>query len=149
MFCAGSNLAPSMSVICHSENLWQWSRLQIRTHTFRRTTILQKQFIIIIVIVIINLCHKELHLRYSRVPVYISSRLLYFKVMFECLMRSDENISWRITKFICQVCKCNKKFVAYFLTQLLSIFAQTRIFEKWEGSIPCKSWPIFPLIHHI
>ena len=32
------------------ENLWQWSRLEIRLNTFRRSSISQKQFIIIIII---------------------------------------------------------------------------------------------------
>ena len=33
------------------EDLWQWSRLEIRLNTFRRSTIPQKQFIIIIFII--------------------------------------------------------------------------------------------------
>ena len=32
---------------CDGEDLWQWSRLEIRLNTFRRSTIPQKQFIII------------------------------------------------------------------------------------------------------
>ena len=48
-FCAGSNLARSMSEIRDGENLWQWSRLEIRLITFRLSTIPQKQFITIII----------------------------------------------------------------------------------------------------
>ena len=36
------------------EDLWQWSRLEIRLITYRRSTIPQKQFIIIIIIIIIK-----------------------------------------------------------------------------------------------
>ena len=50
-FCVGSNPAHGMSEIRDSENLWQWSRLEIRLNAFRRSTILQKQFIIIIIII--------------------------------------------------------------------------------------------------
>ena len=49
-FWAGSNPARSVSEIRDGEDLWQWSRLEIRLNTFRRSTIPQKQFIIIIII---------------------------------------------------------------------------------------------------
>ena len=41
-FCAGSN---GVSEIRDGEDLWQWSRLEIRLNAFRRSTIPQKQFI--------------------------------------------------------------------------------------------------------
>ena len=53
-FCAGSNPARGVSEIRDGEDLWQWSRLEIRLNVFRRSTIPQKQFIIIIIIIIIN-----------------------------------------------------------------------------------------------
>ena len=46
-FCAGSNPTRGVSKIRDSEDLWQWSRLEIRLNAFRRSTVLQKQFIII------------------------------------------------------------------------------------------------------
>ena len=49
-FCAGSNSARSVSEIRNGEDLWEWSWLKIRLHVFRRSTIPQKQFIIIIII---------------------------------------------------------------------------------------------------
>ena len=49
-FCTGSSPACSVPEICHDENLWQWSLLERRLNTFRWSTILQKQFIIIFVI---------------------------------------------------------------------------------------------------
>ena len=52
-FCRGSNPARSMSEIRDGEDLWQWSPLEIRLSAFHRPTIPQKQFIIIITIVII------------------------------------------------------------------------------------------------
>ena len=54
-FCVGSNPACGVSEICDGEDLWQWSRLEIRLNAFRRSTIPQKQFIIIIIIIIIKL----------------------------------------------------------------------------------------------
>ena len=52
-FYAGSNPARGMSEIRDGEDLWQWSRLEIRLNAFRRSNIPQKQFIIIIIITII------------------------------------------------------------------------------------------------
>ena len=40
-FCAGSNPARGVSEICNSEDLWQWSRPEIRLNAFRRSTIQQ------------------------------------------------------------------------------------------------------------
>ena len=45
--CVGSNPARGVSEIRDNEDLWQWSRLEIRINAFRRLTIPQKQFIII------------------------------------------------------------------------------------------------------
>ena len=51
-FCLrrGSNPARGVSEIRDGEDLWQWSQLEIRLNAFRRSTIPQKQFIIIIII---------------------------------------------------------------------------------------------------
>ena len=46
-FCAGSNPARGVSEIRDGEDPWQWSRLEIKLNAFRRSTIPQKQFIII------------------------------------------------------------------------------------------------------
>ena len=40
-FCTGSNLAHGVSEIHDDEDLWQWSRLELRLNTFRRSTIPQ------------------------------------------------------------------------------------------------------------
>ena len=45
MFCAVSNPARSVVEIRDGEDLWQWSRLEIRLNAIRRSTILQKQHI--------------------------------------------------------------------------------------------------------
>ena len=50
-FCPVSNPACSVLEIRDSEDLLQWSRLEIRLNTFRRSTIPQKQFIIFIIII--------------------------------------------------------------------------------------------------
>ena len=51
-FCECSNPARSVSEIRDGEDLCQWSRLKIGLNAFRRSTIPQKQFIIIIIIII-------------------------------------------------------------------------------------------------
>ena len=48
--CTGSNLACNVSEICNCEDPWQWSWLEIRLNAFCRSTIPQKQFIIIFII---------------------------------------------------------------------------------------------------
>ena len=48
-FCAGSNPARGVSEIRANVDLWQWSRVEIRLNAFRLSTILQKQFIIIVI----------------------------------------------------------------------------------------------------
>ena len=48
---ASLNPAWGVSKICNGENLWQWSRLEIRLLSFLRSTMPQKQFIIIIIII--------------------------------------------------------------------------------------------------
>ena len=50
--CAGSYPAHGVSEIRDGEDLWQWSRLEIRLNAFHQSTIPQKQFIIIIIIII-------------------------------------------------------------------------------------------------
>ena len=49
-FCAGLNPARGVLEIHDGEDLWLWSRREIRLNTFCRSTIPQKQFIIIIII---------------------------------------------------------------------------------------------------
>ena len=44
-FCSGSNPARGVLEIWDDEDLWQWSRLEIRMNAFRRSTIPRKQFI--------------------------------------------------------------------------------------------------------
>ena len=49
-FCAGSSPPRSVLEISDGEDLWQWPRLKIRLNAFRRSTIPQKRFTIIIII---------------------------------------------------------------------------------------------------
>ena len=49
--CAGSNPARGVSEIRDGEDLWQWSQLEIRLNAFCQSTIPQKQFIIIIIMI--------------------------------------------------------------------------------------------------
>ena len=50
-FCAGSNPPCSVSEFRDGEDLGQWSRLEIRLKAHCRSTIPQKQFIIMIIII--------------------------------------------------------------------------------------------------
>ena len=59
-FYAGLNPARGVSEIRDGENLWQWSRLEIRLNAFRRSTIPQKQFIIIIIIIILPIINLDI-----------------------------------------------------------------------------------------
>ena len=54
-FYVGLHPARDVSEIRDGEDLWQWSRLEIRINAFRRSTIPQKPCIIIIIIIIINI----------------------------------------------------------------------------------------------
>ena len=56
-FCAGSNPACGVLEIRDGEDLWQWSRLEIRVNAFHQSPTTQKQFIIIIIIIIISYWH--------------------------------------------------------------------------------------------
>ena len=61
-FCARSEIRDD-------EDLWQWSQLKIRLNAFRRSTIPQKQFIIIIMIIIMIMRLKTIFLDMSQVLV--------------------------------------------------------------------------------
>ena len=50
-FCWGSNPACGVSEIGDGNDLWQWSRFEIKLNAFRRATIPQKQFIIIVTMI--------------------------------------------------------------------------------------------------
>ena len=67
-FCAGSNPARGVLEIRDGEDLWQWSRLEIRINAFCRSTIPRKQFIIIIIIIIIiiNIIIISMVLKFSK-----------------------------------------------------------------------------------
>ena len=69
-FYTGSNPARGMSKICDGEDLWQWSRLEIRLNAFHQSTIPQKQFIIIIIIIIMVLKNCEAELSYTPVELF-------------------------------------------------------------------------------
>ena len=58
-FCAGANPAHGLSEIRDGEDLWQWSRLKIRLNAFLRSTIPQKQFIIIRIIIIAEIAQNN------------------------------------------------------------------------------------------
>ena len=51
-FYAGSNPAHDVLEIRNGEDLWRWSQLEIKLNAFCRSTLPQKQIIIIIIIIV-------------------------------------------------------------------------------------------------
>ena len=49
-----SNPACGVSETCNGHNLWEWFCLKARLKAFHQSTILQKQFIIIIIVIIVS-----------------------------------------------------------------------------------------------
>ena len=72
--------ARSVSEIRDDEDLWQWSRLEIRLNTFRLSTIPQKQLIIIIIIIIIIGIYNKLGFESNMKTQKIIYRVFYFKI---------------------------------------------------------------------
>ena len=79
-FCAGSNPARGVSEIRDDEDLWQWSRLEIRLNTFRRSTIPQKQFIIIITD---HFFYGPNFMPTFFLPSYLCLKRMFFRVFFK------------------------------------------------------------------
>lgn len=74
-FCAVSDPARDVLKVCDGENPWQWSRLKMRPNASGRSTISQKQFIIIGIVTIITISiWNYLILKYN-----ISLRKYYIK----------------------------------------------------------------------
>ena len=91
-FCAGSKPACGVSEIRDGEDLWQWSRLEIRLDVFRRSTIPQKQFITILIIIIIIII-----IKYWKVNIKIRniiSNCIYTIYGQLCLLPK----AWKIVK---------------------------------------------------
>ena len=90
-FCAGSNPACGMSEIHDGENLWQWSRLEIRLTAFRRSTIPQKQFIIIIMTRDLSKQFSLFWLQQEKllffIEIYLTYRLNIYYVFKNCYIR--------------------------------------------------------------
>ena len=110
-FCAGSNPARAVSVICDGENPRLWSRLEIRLKAFVRSAIPQKQFIIIIIISIIIM--KEI---YSRKRDYLGE---YFPILRSSLSQMFNELAFSKT-----LCKFQKK-----ATVLQSFFNKSADFQ--------------------
>ena len=87
-FCAGSN---GVSEIRDGEDLWQWSRLEIRLNAFRRSTIPQKQFITCANYHLINFFPSLIFFRYCKKTSKIEAQFLFLqkfcmKVCFKRLL---------------------------------------------------------------
>ena len=86
-FCTGSNPSHGVSEICDVENFWQWSQLlEIKLNAFLRSTILQKQFIIIVI------CLNEGAMKYLIVFINYQSRvsLIQNSVLVSWIGQSNE-----------------------------------------------------------
>ena len=86
-FCTGSSPSHGVSEICDVENFWQWSQLlEIKLNAFLRSTILQKQFIIIVI------CLNEGAMKYLIVFINYQSRvsLIQNSVLVSWIGQSNE-----------------------------------------------------------
>ena len=104
---AGSNPAHGMSQIRDGEDLWQWSRLEIRLNAFYQSTIPQKQLIIIIIIStvtdLISITKSEVKPRTEKF------RFLQFEKFGGIKSKTQENRSY-----------CTKKGINYMHSLLLT-----------------------------
>ena len=85
MFCAGFNPSQGVSKIRYVEDLWQWSRLEIRLNAFRLSIIPQKQFIIITKIIVLYSWSKLLKNTWEQFLVLVKTglKLGSFKSFFQ------------------------------------------------------------------
>ena len=104
-FCKDSNPARGVSEIRDGEDLWRWSRLEIRLNAFRWLTIPQKQFIIItyyhrLVALQVNICVSERRFfnLVSVIPIRLNFTLIFAKRVCRSskLREMDDIFIWRM-----------------------------------------------------
>ena len=112
-FCAGSNPACDVLEIRDGEDLWQWSRLEIRLNSFRRSTIPQKaiQFKLIVPFDINILDWFSIKVRRSDTSLPYLSKITLFSQNRGMVFDSDYLISSNITMVILWVHKDKDYFV--------------------------------------
>ena len=126
MFCAGSNPACCLSEIRNGKDLWQWSRLEIRLNTFRWSTMPQKQFIIIIIITMINVFHF-----YTYIPYNLRSRSELYSRNPKTVKYGTETTSYLAPKIWSLVPNAIKS------SKSLDVF-KSKI-RQWKPDCPCRS----------
>ena len=105
-FCASSNPACDVSEIRDGEDLWQWSRLEIRLNSFRRSTIPQKaiQFKLIVPFDINILDWFSIKVRRSDTSLPYLSKITLFSqnsgIVFAVTIWSHQTLSWLYYRFI-------------------------------------------------
>ena len=135
-FCAGSKPARDVSEIRDGEDLWQWSRLEIRLIVLRCSTIPQKQFIIIIAMLIkwkgISSHSWKLSSYHSFVQEHW--RLAIFVFIPTFLRPLAANKLHRVLCIIFGVDWFGRKLFCIFLTSLIICFGTTDVIHKWNMS---------------
>ena len=119
-FCTGSNPACGVLEIHDSQDLWQWSWLEIRPNAFCRSTIPQKKFIIIIILIFWIFFIK---VKFFLILIILSKRFAHLKLSLS-LALSDYFLKWsswsrvapRLHDFPATIPRCDKGVYAKFLS---------------------------------
>ena len=130
-FCAGSIPARGVSEICDGEDLWQWSRLEIRLNAFRRSTIPQKQFLIFIIIIIIIIKHCRVLL--VNTCFYFDSR---WNLCFTLTITAS--FHWEIRQnltIFCVTFSSERYLRRNFLLKLQAVLYQLQFYQRWTSLV--------------
>ena len=123
--CAGSN--PAVSEIRDGENFWQWSRLEIRLNTFRRSTIPQKQFIIIITD---DFFYGRNFMPTFFLPSYLCLKRMFFRVFFKFETLMSLHSLQNILLVFHSISLCLYQFEdAYFFSSIFCIYYIPHIYD--------------------
>ena len=123
--CGGSNPARGVLEIRDGEDIWQGSRLEIRLNAFRRSTIPQKQFIIIVVKLFFLTFNSSSYYRRCSILNWKSQKLIWrkWRKIFHSRMkhlygkycpgnaRTEWRTSWPQTQQLCIKCLYCSDFV--------------------------------------
>ena len=127
LFCAGSNPARNVSEIRDDEDLWQWSRLEIRLNTFRRSTIPQKQFFIIITD---NFFYGPNFMPTFFLPSYLCLKRMFFRVFFKFETLMSLHSLQNILLVFHSISLCLYQFEdAYFFSSIFCIYYIPHIYD--------------------
>ena len=116
-----------VSEIRDGEDLWQWSRLEIRLNTFRRSTIPQKQFIIIITD---DFFYGRNFMPTFFLPSYLCLKRMFFRVFFKFETLMSLHSLQNILLVFHSISLCLYQFEdAYFFSSIFCIYYIPHIYD--------------------